>query len=82
MNNNATKKDVILGTIIGDIAGSRFELLNNKYGKEFEFLHKFCRYTDDSVMTLAVAKAFLKAKEDYSNIEKLVIKTMTAVRIK
>ena len=48
------KKDVILGTIIGDIAGSRFELVNNKYGKGFEFLHKFCRYTDDSVMTLAV----------------------------
>lgn len=73
------KKDVILGTIIGDIAGSRFELVNNKYGKEFEFLHKFCRYTDDSVMTLAVAKAFLKAKEDYSNLEEQVIKSMTEV---
>ena len=34
------KKDVILGVIIGDIAGSRFELKNNKYGKKFEFLHK------------------------------------------
>lgn len=73
------KKDVLLGTIIGDIAGSRFELVNNKYGKEFEFLHKFCRYTDDSVMTLAVAKAFLKAKEDYSNLEEQVIKSMTEV---
>lgn len=73
------KKDVILGTIIGDIAGSRFELVNNKYGKEFEILHKFCRYTDDSVMTLAVAKAFLKAKEDYSNLEEQVIKSMTEV---
>lgn len=72
-------KDVLLGTIIGDIAGSRFELVNNKYGKEFEFLHKFCRYTDDSVMTLAVAKAFLEAKEDYSNLEKQVIKSMTEV---
>lgn len=72
-------KDVLLGTIIGDIAGSRFELVNNKYGKEFEFLHKFCRYTDDSVMTLAVAKAFLEAKEDYSNLEERVIKSMTEV---
>lgn len=72
-------KDVLLGTIIGDIAGSRFELVNNKYGKEFEFLHKFCRYTDDSVMTLAVAKAFLEAKEDYSNLEEQVIKSMTEV---
>lgn len=72
-------KDVLLGTIIGDIAGSRFELVNNKYGKEFEFLHKFCRYTDDSVMTLAVAKVFLEAKEDYSNLEEQVIKSMTEV---
>lgn len=72
-------KDVLLGTIIGDIAGSRFELVNNKYGKEFEFLHKFCRYTDDSVMTLAVAKAFLEAKEDYSNLEEQVINSMTEV---
>lgn len=72
-------KDVLLGTIIGDIAGSRFELVNNKYGKEFEFLHKFCRYTDDSVMTLAVAKAFLESKEDYSNFEEQVIKSMTKV---
>lgn len=73
------KKDVLLGTIIGDIAGSRFELVNNKYGKEFEFLHKFCRYTDDSVMTLAVAKAFLESKKDYSNLEEQVIKSMTEV---
>ena len=72
-------KDVLLGTIIGDIVGSRFELVNNKYGKEFEFLHKFCRYTDDSVMTLAVAKSFLEAKEDYSNLEEQVIKSMTEV---
>ena len=72
-------KDVLLGTIIGDIAGSRFELVNNKYGKEFEFLHKFCRYTDDLVMTLAVAKTFLEAKEDYSNLEEHVIKSMTEV---
>lgn len=72
-------KDVLLGTIIGDIAGSRFELVNNKYGKEFEFLHKFCRYTDDSVMTLAVAKAFLEAKEDYDDFEEQTIKSMTEV---
>lgn len=73
------KKDVILGVIIGDIAGSRFELVNNKYGKKFEFLHKFCRYTDDSVMTPAVAKAFLETKDDYSNFEENVINSMTEV---
>lgn len=71
------QKDAILGAIIGDIVGSRFELVNNKYGKEFDMFHKFCRYTDDSVMTLAIAKAFLETKEDYSNIENKVIDTMT-----
>lgn len=67
-------KDVLLGTIIGDIAASRFELVNNKHCKEFEFLQKFCRYTDDSVMTLAVVKAFLEAKEDYRDFENRTIR--------
>ena len=72
-------KDVILGTIIGDIVGSRFEYANNKYGKEFDFFHEECSYTDDSVMTLAVAKSFLKSNEDFSNLEEQVIKSMTEV---
>lgn len=67
------KKDVLLGAIVGDIVGSRFELTNNKYGKEFELLNKYCRYTDDSVMTLAVAKSFLESKEDYSDLEEKAI---------
>lgn len=71
------RKDVIIGTIIGDVVGSRFELLNNKNGKQFELLHEKCRYTDDSVMTLAVAKAFLDAKNDYSDLEEKVIESMT-----
>ena len=51
--------DVLLGTIIGDKSGSRIEILNTK-NRDFEFFHKNCRFTDDSVMTLAIAKAFLK----------------------
>lgn len=69
-------KDVILGTIIGDVVGSRFEILNI-HNKEFEFFNKNCRFTDDSVMTLAVAKAFLDSRTDYSNLEENVIKDMT-----
>ena len=44
-------KDVLLGTIIEDISGSRFELLNTN-NKDFDFFHKKCEFTDDSVMTL------------------------------
>ena len=33
------KKDILIGTAIGDIAGSRFEINNCKTGKEFVLLH-------------------------------------------
>ena len=45
----------MLGSIIGDIAGSRFEW-NNQKSKDFELLADGCRPTDDSVMTIAIAE--------------------------
>lgn len=51
----------MLGAIIGDIAGSRFEWHNIKT-KDFDFITHKCRFTDDSVMSLAVAKAILSYK--------------------
>ena len=50
----------MLGAIIGDIVGSRFEWDNHR-SKEFEFLTYKCFPTDDSVMSLAVAKAILES---------------------
>ena len=49
----------MLGAIIGDLVGSRFEW-NNIKTKEFEFLTYKCFATDDSIMTLALAKAILE----------------------
>ena len=49
----------MLGAIIGDIAGSRYEFHNIK-NKNFELLNMYCDYTDDTVMTLAVAKTLLE----------------------
>ena len=46
----------VIGAIIGDIVGSRFEF-NNYRKKDFEFFSDDCYFTDDTVMTLAVAKA-------------------------
>ena len=46
----------MIGAIIGDVAGSRFEFHNRK-SKDFEMFHPRCGFTDDTVMTLAVAKA-------------------------
>lgn len=48
----------MIGAVIGDIVGSRFEFRSHK-GKEFELFTDECRFTDDSVMTLAVAKALM-----------------------
>ena len=52
----------MLGAIIGDIVGSRFEWHNIKT-KQFDFLTHSCFFTDDSVMSLAIAKAILDSKE-------------------
>ncbi len=63
----------VLGAIIGDIVGSRFEW-NNIKTKEFELLSKASFVTDDTIMTLAIAKAFVESKEDYSDLgEKAVL---------
>ncbi|WNJ18359.1 ADP-ribosylglycohydrolase family protein [Pontibacter sp. G13] len=49
----------MLGATIGDIIGSRFEKHNHK-SKHFELFTSQCRFTDDSVLTWAVAHALLK----------------------
>lgn len=50
----------MLGAIIGDIAGSRFEFNNHK-SKDFELFAEDCFVTDDSIMTIAVGKAIMVA---------------------
>lgn len=48
----------MLGAIIGDIVGSVYEFSNIKT-KEFELFKPDCRFTDDTVMTCAVADAIM-----------------------
>ena len=68
----------MLGAIIGDIVGSRFEW-NNYRAKDFDFLTYKCFFTDDSVMSLAVAKAILSSKKDYSDLSANAIKYMQEI---
>ena len=56
------------GAILGDIIGSPYEWHNVKT-KDFPLFSGRSRFTDDSVMTLAVAKAFLDAGLDASEEE-------------
>lgn len=50
------------GAILGDIIGSPYEFDMGDKTKEFPLFVKQSTYTDDSVMTIAVAKAFLDAQ--------------------
>lgn len=49
----------MIGAIIGDIAGSRFEF-NNTKDYNFQMFHPDCSYTDDTICTVAVADAILR----------------------
>jgi len=68
----------MLGAIIGDIAGSRFEFHNHR-SKEFDLFAKDCFVTDDSVMTLAVAKAILSCKGDWELLGNNTVKFMQSL---
>ena len=67
----------MLGAIIGDIAGSRFEW-NPTKSKDFDLLTQIggCKPTDDSVMTIAIANAILDSDGDYSDIREKATKQM------
>lgn len=52
----------MIGAIIGDIVGSIYEWDNIKT-KEFPFFQEQCFFTDDTVMTVAVAEALLNGGE-------------------
>lgn len=68
----------MLGAIIGDIVGSRFEWNNNK-SKEFELFTSDCFFTDDSIMTIGVAKAILESKDDYFDLDEQTIKWLRII---
>lgn len=57
----------MLGAIIGDIAGSRFEFANtNRYG--FKLFTDECSFTDDSICTFAVADAAMNGGDYVESI--------------
>lgn len=51
----------MLGAILGDIIGSPYEFDRGNKTKEFELFHPACQFTDDTVMTIAIADALLRA---------------------
>ena len=66
----------MIGAIVGDVVGSRFEFNNHK-SKEFELFSPECFVTDDSIMTVAVMRAITMAKKgDYADLRKKTIRYM------
>lgn len=73
------EREVIMyGAILGDIIGSPFEFDRGDKTKDFELFTRGCGFTDDSVMTIAVAEALLAVGKDasISEIEEAVTSNM------
>lgn len=57
----------MLGAIIGDIIGSRFEGYHSRIkSTDFELFDKSSKFTDDTVLTIAVADWLMRDKEHHS----------------
>ena len=64
------------GAILGDIIGSPYEFDMGDKTKEFPLFSKNSMFTDDSVMTIAVAEAFLDAPDDSEIIRRRLVDAM------
>lgn len=51
----------MLGAIVGDIAGSKYEF-NNTFDYDFEMFGEGCDFTDDTICTVAIADAILNGR--------------------
>ena len=65
----------MIGAIIGDIVGSRFEW-DNYRAKDFELFTDACFPTDDSIMTVAVGKAILDCDGVYGDLSAKTVSCM------
>ena len=66
------------GAILGDVIGSPFEFDRGDKTKDFELFTEGCNFTDDSIMTIAIAEALLAVGSEASvaDIEEAVIANM------
>ena len=68
----------MIGAIIGDVVGSRFEW-NNHRSKDFELFTSKCSATDDSIMTLAIGEALMCSKSDWSDLGAQAVRCMQRI---
>lgn len=72
----------MIGAIAGDIIGSRFEFQNYKF-KDFKFFTAENRFTDDTVMTCAVAESLMRSwsKDKFKTLSEVAIDTMHEIGV-
>ena len=58
----------IIGAVIGDIVGSRFEFQDRFAKPNFKIFGSATRFTDDSIMTVAIADALMHGKDIQSSM--------------
>ena len=72
----------MIGAILGDIVGSVYEFDNIKT-KNFELFDKDCFFTDDSVMTIAIAQALMLydciSEDNIDDFKEKLIDTMHSI---
>lgn len=64
------------GAILGDIIGSPYEFDQGDKTKEFPLFSRYSMFTDDTVMTAAVAQAFLEGGEDRALLRRELVSAM------
>ena len=64
------------GAILGDIIGSPYEFDRGDKTKDFPLFREDSEFTDDTVITMAVADAFLAAGADADHIRKQLVQAM------
>lgn len=65
----------MIGAIIGDIVGSRFEWHNHR-SKDFDLMPRQCFFTDDSIMSLAICGALMRCQPDFCDLGAQAIRSM------
>ncbi|MEG1756181.1 MAG: ADP-ribosylglycohydrolase family protein [Clostridia bacterium] len=71
----------MLGAIIGDIAGSRFEW-DNCRSKDFTLFDAECEFTDDSAMSIAIAWAILQCRGDWKRLGSRAVRSMQEIGLR
>lgn len=67
------RQPVLIGAILGDIYGSPYEFNSERNAQKISFSHPLRFFTDDTVLTLAVAKAIVEKRPYRDTIYELAL---------